>query len=205
MDKSPTPFPKPKSEPYDTTEENTARRFAEFYADYRWCQLWNCWLCWNGSSWKEDATLTVFDKVRHFCREKSPFADNDPDVRNYGKGSYIAAVEKLCRSDRRYAITPDLFDANDWYLNTPDGIVDLETSHLHPHDPEHYCKKVTAVAPGGDCPRWDTFLREVTDNDTELILYLPAPGRRRRSRGFVRLGHLQARTVRHGRTTCCIL
>ena len=172
MDKSLTPFPKLKSEPYDATEENTATRFAEFHADFRWCQTWGSWLCWNGSAWQQDKTLSVFDKVRNFCREKSPFADNDPDIRNYGKASYIAAVEKLCRSDRRYAIKPDRFDANDWYLNTPCGIVDLGTGQLLPHDPKHYCKKITAVAPGGDCPRWKTFLEQVTDNDDKLITYL---------------------------------
>lgn len=172
MDKLPTPFPKPKSEPYDATEENTATRFADFYADFRWCQTWNTWLYWTGSVWQQDKTLSVFDKVRSFCGENSPFADNDPDIRNHGKASFIAAVEKLCRSDRRYAITPNRFDANDWYLNTPDGIVDLETGQILPHDSKHYCKKITAVAPGGDCPRWKKFLEQVTDNDDKLITYL---------------------------------
>jgi len=39
------------------------------------------------------------------------------------------------------------WDANPMVLNTPSGIVDLETGELSPGDPLAYCTKQTAVGP----------------------------------------------------------
>ena len=57
-------------------------------------------------------------------------------------------------------------------MNTPAGIVDLRTGDSRPHRREDYCTKITAVAPGGDCPRWHEFLERITDGDNELQHYL---------------------------------
>lgn len=57
-------------------------------------------------------------------------------------------------------------------LNTPAGLVDLRTGENRPHDQGAYCTKITAASPGGDCPRWDKFLREVTAGDAELSKFL---------------------------------
>ena len=41
---------------------------------------------------------------------------------------------------------------------------------------EDYITKRAAVAPGGDCPPWHTFLDRVTAGDTELQSYLQRVG-----------------------------
>jgi putative DNA primase/helicase len=48
----------------------------------------------------------------------------------------------------------------------------LRTGEMQPTAPEAYCSKMTAVAPGGDCPRWQQFMREITGDDTALQAYL---------------------------------
>ncbi len=58
--------------------------------------------------------------------------------------------------------TVDQWDCDPWLLNTPGGIVDLRTGATLPHDPAKYMTKITAVAPGGDCPLWRKFLSEIT-------------------------------------------
>jgi phage/plasmid-associated DNA primase len=63
-------------------------------------------------------------------------------------------------------------DGEPWLLSTPDGIVDLRTGNTVPHDPERYLTKITAVAPGGDCPLWRKFLHEITGGNTELQSFL---------------------------------
>lgn len=57
-------------------------------------------------------------------------------------------------------------------LNTPAGVVDLETGTLWPRDPALLLTQITSVGPGGECPRWDAFIREVTGEDADLAAYL---------------------------------
>ena len=162
----------PVSEPYDITEEAIATRFATFNPALRWCQTWGKWMYWDGTVWAQDETLAVFDKVRQFCRNVSPFAATDAESRSYGKAVFIAAVEKLIKSDRRYAVTPEKFDKDDWLLNTPGGLIDLTSATSIANDPEKYCTRVTAVAPEGECRRWREFLGEITDCNVQLIDFL---------------------------------
>ncbi len=85
----------------------------------------------------------------------------------------ISAVERLARSDPRHARAAAQFDADRWLLNTPGGVVDLRTGETRAHRPaEDLFTKATAVAPGGECPRWQAFLREITQGDAEVVAYL---------------------------------
>ena len=84
----------------------------------------------------------------------------------------LAAVERLARADRRLAATTDQWDADPWLLNTPDGVIDLRTGNLRPHDPGDYTTKITAVGPRGDCPRFLAFLETITGGDAELVAYI---------------------------------
>jgi putative DNA primase/helicase len=40
------------------------------------------------------------------------------------------------------------------------------------HDPDKYMTRLTAVAPGGQCPLWRKFLAEITGGDKELEAFL---------------------------------
>ncbi len=84
----------------------------------------------------------------------------------------IAAVERLARSDRVHAARPEQWDANPWLLNTPGGIVDLRSGMIRPTRPEDYTIKMTAVAPGGECPIWLAFLERVTCGNSAFQSYL---------------------------------
>ncbi len=165
--------PKGNEEYAEYTEDGVAEKFADQNPDLRWCQTWGKWLIWDGAVWKQDETVSVYDKIRLFCRENSGGQGlKEPEVIRQCSASFVAAVEKFCKSDRRYAAIPDQFDLNDWLLNTPGGVVDLRDSVLMVHIPERYCTRITAVEPKGDCPRWREFLGEITDQNVELIDFL---------------------------------
>src|SRR5262249_28324913 len=83
-----------------------------------------------------------------------------------------AAVVSMAREDRRIAATIDQWDTDLWLLNTPGGVVDLRTGTLRAHRPEDYMTRITAVAPGGDCPMFLSFLDTITTGDKELQAYL---------------------------------
>lgn len=66
------------------------------------------------------------------------------------------------------------FDRDPWLLNTPDGIVDLRTGQLEPHDGAALMTKIAGAGPlvAGECRVILRYLAEATGNDKELMRYL---------------------------------
>lgn len=66
-----------------------------------------------------------------------------------------------------------MFDANPYDLNTPAGIVDLQTGEIRPHDPKAYCTYSTTCAPSRVGEKlWTDFLAMITCGDKALEDYL---------------------------------
>jgi putative DNA primase/helicase len=155
------------------SEEALALRFAAQHGDkLRYVSLWSRWLYYDGTCWRFDDTLAVFDRARALCREIATQANKASLARTIAGAKTVAAVERLARADRRIAATTDQWDAEIWEINTPDGVVDLRSGELHAHVAEDYTTKITAVGPGGDCPLWRQFLDKITGSDVELQQFL---------------------------------
>jgi putative DNA primase/helicase len=171
LDAQVIPFGEPR--PPEFSDEALALLFAKRHAgNLRYVAGWGKWLCWDDRRWGFDDTLHAFDRARFICR-KAPSQANDPRVRMaVASAKTVAAVERLAKTDRRLAATTDQWDAMPSLLNTPAGIVDLRTSAMRPARIDDYATKITAIAPGGQCPTWDTFMRRVTGDDQELIAFL---------------------------------
>ena len=161
--------------PPEFTDDAIALRFsAEFSRALKYVADWNRWMLWDGKVWKRDNTLRVYDLIRRTIRAIGPESTDDRVRAKLAAASTVAAIEKLARSDRRHALTADNWDANPWLLNTPAGIVNLETGEIGPHDPAQLMTKCTAAAAGHveKCPQWRLFLDRVTGNDPLLEAYL---------------------------------
>lgn len=65
------------------------------------------------------------------------------------------------------------FDADPWILNTPSGIVDLQTGELLPHDPERFCTKMTSAPfdTAAECPIFESVVEMAMGGDQDLIRY----------------------------------
>jgi len=159
--------------PPECTDEALALRFSEDHAhDLRYVAAWGKWLEWSGTRWKPDVTLATFDRARFVCRRASSSCDNIKVAAKVASASTVAAVERLAKADRKHAATVEQWDADPWLLNTPGGTVDLRTGKMRRHLPADHMTKITAVAPGGECPLWHQFLAKVTGNDVEMQAYL---------------------------------
>jgi P4 family phage/plasmid primase-like protien len=151
------------------SEDALALSFAELRADdLRHCEEWGKWLEWNGHVWKTDKTAAVYDAVRKHVRSLAT-GMHPQDARKIVNAKTVAAVERMARTDRCIATAGDVWDADPWLLNTPGGVVDLQSGHLAPASPDFHMTKSTAVAPGGDCPTWEAFLNRSLGGDAELI------------------------------------
>jgi putative DNA primase/helicase len=153
------------------SEDALALEFTSRYGNkLRYCAQWGAWLEWDGARWKFEKTLHAFDLARIVSREFAKVPDGPGE--KIASGKTVAAIEKLARSDRRHAATVEIWDADSWLLNTPNGTVDLRTGKILQHEPAQYITKITAVAPSGECPRWRQFLAEITGGNDELQRFL---------------------------------
>lgn len=155
------------------SDEALALQFAERHAgNLRYVAGWGKWLSWTGTHWRFDDTLHAFDLVRQIIRETAATCNRRKDAIAIASAKTVAAVERLTKTDRRLAATVEQWDADPFLLNTPTGVVDLRTGRLRPHQPDDYMTKITAVGPGGDCPKFKAFLKRIMNEDDAMITYL---------------------------------
>ncbi len=159
------------------SEEWLALGFAEKHHHHlQYVSEQDAWMFWNGVHWEREKTLRAYNMIRAECRAACSNAKADgSDARivfDLSKAKTRAAVETLARSDRRLASKSEDWDADDWLLGTPGGIIDLRTGKNIGFDPSKRITTITAVAPGGECPMWLKFLGQVTKGNKELETYL---------------------------------
>lgn len=162
----------PEPRPPEFSDEALALDFAAQRADtLRYVAAWSRWFLWTGVRWEPDETMRAFDLARAICRAAAARCNTKPS-RMIASAKTVAAVERLAKADRRLAATVDQWDCDVWLLNTPAGVVDLRTGKARPHRFNDHMTKITAVAPGGECPRWHAFLNRVTGGDGLLAAFL---------------------------------
>ena len=160
-------------QPPANTDEALALQFSEQYRDdLRYVAAWGRWYEWTGRVWKADQTMQTFDRARLICREASAKCNDDTASNSIASARTVAAVERLARYDRRHAATVEQWDVDPWLLNTPGGVVDLRTGKMRLHRPDDHITKITAITPGGECPKWLAFLATITDNDPDRQSFL---------------------------------
>jgi putative DNA primase/helicase len=163
-------------------DESLTLAFSARHADdLRYCETFGAWFEWDGGRWRQDIKRRVFSHARRLCREMSAQAlatiENEKTAAKIASlvasARTVAAVVNLARADTHHATAPDDWDADPWTLNTPEGIVDLRTGEMRPHDRTALCSKMTAVAPANaDCRRWTQFLDQITAGNKDLQRFL---------------------------------
>ncbi|MEZ5764894.1 MAG: phage/plasmid primase, P4 family [Xanthobacteraceae bacterium] len=155
------------------SDDAIALKVAErFEGDFLYVASWKQWLRWDGHRYRVDDTLKVFDSVRGVARSIANGCNDPRQAKAIAGATTIAGVERLARSDPRLSASAFEFDVDPMKMNTPDGIIDLETGGCQPSRREDRVTKVTAAGLGDHCPRWRQFLCEITDGDDELQGYL---------------------------------
>ncbi|MCP4284780.1 MAG: hypothetical protein GY792_10065 [Gammaproteobacteria bacterium] len=79
------------------TEDDLGLIFSDKYQDnLRYVSLMGRWLLWDGTVWKQDQILEVFDLIRKLCCKH--FSDDALRKRFLNSGT-VSAIERLVRSD----------------------------------------------------------------------------------------------------------
>lgn len=163
-------------EKYNLTDLGNAKRLVELHGDkIRFCE--KNWYIWNGKQWKIDETSKIFslveDVIRLLYKEASEAKDSEDRkiLANHAKNSESAnsARNLLFWAETMVTITRDDFDKDKELLNVNNGILNLRTGELAPHDSKYMMSKIISFdyVKNSACPKWLKFLNyTIKDRDT---------------------------------------
>lgn len=129
------------------------------------------WLRWDGRRWKATTDATVAEVVRRdvvaqLDREARAGADSErlKNVSSLLSAGRIRAIAGLCKGI--VEVDADQFDRHPDLLNVGNGVVDLTTGELRPHDPGLRLTKVTPIEyrVGARHPDWEAALRALPED-----------------------------------------
>lgn len=155
------------------SEDALAQEFVrDFGRDWRYVGVWGQWLWWTGQVWKPDTVGRAFEMVRIACRNAALRTNRPSDQRRLASARTMQAVLRIASNDPRISTDIDCLDQHVFLLNTPGGVIDLETGTVSPHEPQLLITQMTRANLGSNCPTWAKFLETVTGGDSDLIRYL---------------------------------
>ncbi|PYG00182.1 phage/plasmid primase, P4 family, C-terminal domain-containing protein [Georgenia satyanarayanai] len=161
---------------YTETDDGNALRLIDTHHDHiRYIPQRGQWLTWHGHRWTWDDAGHVRELARNIART---LPDDDKPAEKHRKYSLsrrgIEAMTALAQSDPRAVTHLAALDARPYELNTPAGVVNLRTGHLHPPDPAALHTRTTTVAPDPHqpTPRWTQYLADTFAGDPDTIVYV---------------------------------
>lgn len=164
---------KPKKK-FRLTELGNAERIAHEYGHVIKYVSDMGWLIWDGKRWKLDTKKEIERITAKVLRSLYKSEDESEtkwarmcERRNIRMNS-IKDLMPLVPGERQD------FDRHKYLLNVENGIVDLQTGKLQPHDRELGLTKITNVSfdEKAKCPEWLNFLEQIFQGDKELIEYM---------------------------------
>ena len=180
---------KPKKKKlYTFDDTGNAEHFADVFGEkIRYGYINKSWLYYDGRKWCFDYTGAikrmsdeVIETMRHELNIYTDAAEEPEKMekqflkhikQSRSSRSKIAMIKE---SEHRVPILPEQLDTHSSLLNTPNGIINLRSGELQPHDVNKFITKITNTEYTDkiDCPLWDGFLFDIFGGDMELIKYL---------------------------------
>ncbi len=175
---------KPNTAKYTYDDTGNAHRFRDaFYKDLRYNHVDKVWYCWDGQRWGEDQTGEVkrrADLLIERMEDEAKKKDEEfsvPMLKLVKRTRSSKAKESMIREAQHLEgipVLPKAFDRFKDAINVQNGIVELKTGRIRPHKRELMLSMIADVTydPDAKCPRWMSFLDEITQGDPEEQLYL---------------------------------
>ena len=176
---------------------NCQRLVKRFGARLRYVPAWDKWLVWDKKRWRpdddglimrlaKDTALSLHPEVDALM-EQSTRATNKQEfdqlvamakatqkwANQTESESRLKSMISLARSEPGIPIDNALLDNQPWFLNCLNGIIDLNTGALLPHDPKFLITKMIYVEyhPEARAPTWEKYLSDV-QTIPEIVSFL---------------------------------
>lgn len=169
---------------YSATDTGNAERLVRrFGHGIRYVRDQGVWRIWDGKRWKIDRRNRVDRLAKHIVKELHEWAAEAEE--DEAKARYSWAFKSGGR-DRRNAMVAlaamekDIvtvatdYDRDPWLLCCQNGVLDLRTGTLLPHNRQQRHSKISPVIydPAATCPKFEKFLDEIMNGDREMIDFL---------------------------------
>lgn len=166
------------TDPYLHSDDANGVRFVQAHAHQaRYATEWGRWLVWTGTHWRPQDPRG--GRERELAKQVArALPETDKDDRRHKKYTQsavgISNMLTMARTDPAISISIDQLDNHPWELNTPDGILDLRTGILGPHNPNHLHTKTTTTSPDPDADAtvWESFLATTFPGNPGLVQYM---------------------------------
>ncbi|MGG4498445.1 DNA primase family protein [Brevibacillus reuszeri] len=142
------------------------------------------WMIWNDATWREDDTEQIIQLAKETVRSiqnECDFTEDEQERIRISKFAFkseaeskIRAFLKLAQAEKDIPVLPAELDADPWKLNVLNGVIDLKTGTLSPHDSAYLMTKIAPVQYSSDatCPNWLQFIHKIMDDNQELIDFI---------------------------------
>lgn len=174
-----------------TDDGNALRLFARYKDFLRWTHGLG-WMFWNGTHWERsdhgalqfarECARDITVDAQWMMQQAEIMKDSNPEkagsmedhathMAKWAKKSQdnnrILSILKLAVSEEQLHAPLESWNPNPLHLNCLNGVLDLETGELLPHDPRYLCTNITRCKfnPDAQCPTWHKFISEITGND----------------------------------------
>lgn len=189
----PDPPDRPESDPEipnSFSEAHVAESLAEHLrGDWTYVAATNRWKHWDGTRWADDQTEQVYEVARRWAIDLvstvARVGASSNDVKRAARYRDRPKLESVLTMARRIdgiAATVEEFDRHPDLLNVANGVVDLRTGEVLPHDPQLRLSKMAPVdyLPGACHADVDALLQVV---DSAVLAWL------QRLVGYAATGH----------------
>lgn len=202
---------------------NAARTVDHYGNRLRWVEQAKRWAIYDGGRWMLDEAqfgralvqdmIEALPKTEALEHAEQPTDDDEPTraaflkwVKSQRMSARISACITESAGRRELQATITAFDSRpliigdrriegEFLLNVANGVIDLTTGQLHPHDPDLLLMQQSPVVydPDAKAPRWEQFLAEMMPNP-DMRSYL------QRITGYSLTGKIneQAMFIHHG-------
>jgi putative DNA primase/helicase len=166
------------------TDTGNAERLVRKFGGYiRYVRDAGEWRFWSGKAWLKDKTGKVDRSAKKVAeeifKESQGLEDEERDamwawgVKTESRERRNAMVD-LASKERAVVTLIENYDQDPWLFNLQNGIINLKTGELQPHDPAKMMTKISPVAfdPAAKCPLWQKFLARVQDDDQQMMDFL---------------------------------
>jgi len=159
---------------------NSERLVANTKDDMRYCPAWRSWLHWDGRHWATDDSTAIMERAKSviaYMQVEAQGANNEEYMKWAQRSEdyhHITAMIKLCSQTTGVTVSPEDFDTNPMLLNCINGVVDLESGQLLPHDRAYMMTRLVPVVyrRTAEAPRWRQFMHEIMSGNGDLVYFL---------------------------------
>lgn len=171
---------------YDMTDTGNAHRLVDKFGHIiRYSYNRKKWFYWDGKAWRIDDSGEIKKLADVICEDikKEAFMEQDEktqaDLFKWASKTASSrskeAMIKECQHLQGIPASPDDFDSYAEYINCQNGIVNLRTGELLPHDSNFLMSKIcySEYDTEGKKPKmWLKFLNDVTNGNKALQDYI---------------------------------